>query len=188
MINKKKKNNQYIHPTSNINFNFSIRKDIKNNKIPSKIKVMSNVIIYKGCRLGEDIFIGHNAIIRHCSNIGNHTKIGSNSEISFNVKIGSSTTVHSNCFVCENTIIGKGCFVGPNVNFLNSKYPYQENSKRNLKSAKISDNVIIGSGSIIMPGIKIGKNVLIGAGTLVNSDIKPNSVVYSKTDLKIKKK
>lgn len=41
----------------------------------------------------------------------------------------------------------------------------------------IGDNVFIGYGSIVLPGVTIGSNVIIGAGTVVSKDIPDNVVV-----------
>lgn len=40
----------------------------------------------------------------------------------------------------------------------------------------VGNNVFIGFGSIILPGVNIGDNVIIGAGSVVNKDIPSNSV------------
>ena len=40
----------------------------------------------------------------------------------------------------------------------------------------IGDNVFVGWGSIILPGVTIGNNVVIGAGSVVAKDIPDNSV------------
>ena len=40
----------------------------------------------------------------------------------------------------------------------------------------IEDNVWIGGGVIILPGVTIGKNSVIGAGSVVNKSIPPNSL------------
>ena len=42
----------------------------------------------------------------------------------------------------------------------------------------IGDNVWIGGGAIIMPGVTIGDNVVIGAGSVVTKDIPSNTVAY----------
>lgn len=42
---------------------------------------------------------------------------------------------------------------------------------------KIGDNVFIGYGSIVLPGITIGSKVIVGAGTVVSKDIPDNVVV-----------
>lgn len=58
----------------------------------------------------------------------------------------------------------------------------------------IGDNVFIGYGSIILPGIKIGNDVIVGAGSVVREDIPDNcvvagnpAVVICQTDTYIKK-
>lgn len=43
-------------------------------------------------------------------------------------------------------------------------------------NVSIGNDVFIGAGSIILPGISIGNNVIIGAGSIVTRDIPDNSV------------
>ena len=45
-----------------------------------------------------------------------------------------------------------------------------------VKPIKIGNNVFIGYGAIIMPGVVIGDNVVIGAKSLVSRDIPSNSI------------
>lgn len=42
----------------------------------------------------------------------------------------------------------------------------------------IDENVWIGAGCIILPGVHIGKNSVIGAGSVVTHDIPPSSLSY----------
>ena len=42
----------------------------------------------------------------------------------------------------------------------------------------IGDNVWIGGGAILMPGVTIGDNVVIGAGSVVTKDIPSDSIAY----------
>lgn len=46
-----------------------------------------------------------------------------------------------------------------------------------IAKVKIGNNVFIGFGSIILPGVTIGNNVIVGAGSIVRADIPDNSVV-----------
>ena len=50
-----------------------------------------------------------------------------------------------------------------------------ENCSR-LGPVTIGDNVFIGYGSIVLPGVNIGNNVVIGAGSVVNKDIPSDSI------------
>ena len=42
---------------------------------------------------------------------------------------------------------------------------------------RIGDNVWIGAGAIILPGVTIGDDAVIGAGAIVTKDIKTGEVV-----------
>lgn len=46
------------------------------------------------------------------------------------------------------------------------------------KPVEIGDDVWIGGGSIILPGVSIGKNCTIGAGSVVTKSIPDNSIAY----------
>lgn len=45
-----------------------------------------------------------------------------------------------------------------------------------IGQVKIGNNVFIGAGSIILPGVTIGDNVIIGAGSVVTKDIPSDTV------------
>ncbi|WP_321018774.1 DapH/DapD/GlmU-related protein, partial [Eisenbergiella porci] len=42
----------------------------------------------------------------------------------------------------------------------------------------LGNNVWIGGGAIILPGVTIGDNVVIGAGSVVTKDIPSNTIAY----------
>lgn len=186
MTNTEDLKNFNIHNSAHINYDVT-DKFLNPVKLGDNIIICSNAVIYKGNIIGDNCFIGHNAILRESNIIGNNIKIGSNVEIAFNVEISDNTNIHSNTFICENTKIGANVFIGPNVNFLNSKFPVQKNSKKLLKSPVICENVTIGGGVTLLPGVVIGKNTLIGAGSVITKDIPPNSIVYNSLITTIKK-
>ncbi|HJD76131.1 MAG TPA: sugar O-acetyltransferase, partial [Bacteroides reticulotermitis] len=41
----------------------------------------------------------------------------------------------------------------------------------------IGENVWIGSGSVIVPGVTIGENSVVGAGSVVTKDVPANTIV-----------
>ena len=45
-----------------------------------------------------------------------------------------------------------------------------------VENTKIGNNVFVGAGAIILPGVTIGNNVVIGAGSVVSRDIPDDSV------------
>ena len=76
--------------------------------------------------------------------------------------------------------IGDDCFVGPNVSIYtacHSTDPAVRNARREwAEPVTIGNNVWIGGGVIILPGVTIGDNVTVGAGSVVARDIPANTV------------
>ena len=73
--------------------------------------------------------------------------------------------------------IGNNVTLAPKVHIL----AHDASTKIKLNYTKIAlveieDNVFIGAGSIILPGVKIGKNSIIGAGSIVTKDVPANSL------------
>tara|TARA_B100001996_G_C18575909_1_gene560338 strand:+ start:442 stop:879 length:438 start_codon:yes stop_codon:yes gene_type:complete len=120
--------------------------------IHESVKIIEPVNLY-GCELKDNVFVGPFV------------------EIQSDVLIDSNTRVQSHSFICSGVSIGSNCFIGHGVMFTNDTF---SNSKVNfdgpLKKTIISDNVIIGSNSTILP-VSICSGVIIGAGSVVTKDI-----------------
>ncbi len=125
--------------------------------------------------------------------IDKNTTIGPFIEIQKDVEVGKNCKISSHSFICSGVKIADNVFIGHNVTFINDRYPKAVNEKGTLKDDKdwnlektyVGKNTSIGSGSVIMCGVKIGKNVLIGAGSLVNSDIKDDQTFFNPRNKKL---
>ena len=104
------------------------------------------------------------------------------------VDYGSHITVGARAFInagftaldVARISIGADCQIGPQVQLLTAIHPVEPQRRRDkLEAAKpitIGDNVWLGGGAIILPGVTIGENSVIGAGTVVTKDIPTNCV------------
>ena len=96
------------------------------------------------------------------------------------VSIGDGTYINSNLTMVDDyTItIGKNCLLAPNVTLSTTGHP--ELRAMGLYSAPITigDNVWIGAGTIILPGVSIGENSVIGAGSVVTRSIPANVIAF----------
>ncbi|NEA27577.1 sugar O-acetyltransferase [Actinomadura bangladeshensis] len=76
--------------------------------------------------------------------------------------------------------IGNDVQIGPNVQLLTPTHPLDAEQRRaKLEAAQpivIEDNVWLGGGAIVLPGVTIGTNSVIGAGAVVTKDVPPNVV------------
>ncbi|MER6087584.1 sugar O-acetyltransferase [Streptomyces bluensis] len=99
-----------------------------------------------------------------------------------NITIGARTFVNHNLTALDVApiTIGEDCQIGPNVQLLTPTHPLEPQPRRDkLEAARpivIGDNVWIGGGAIILPGVTIGDNSVIGAGAVVTKDVPANVV------------
>lgn len=99
-----------------------------------------------------------------------------------NISIGARTFVNYNLTALDvaRITIGEDCQIGPNVQLLTPTHPVEPGPRRDKLEAAlpitIGDNVWLGGGAIICPGVTIGDNSVIGAGAVVTKDIPANVV------------
>lgn len=139
--------------------------DIKTHFIIRKIK---KIIVTLKCR-------NNAGMVRYLNSIGAHIGNGCR----FNCSIEA--------FGTEPYLItmGKNCLIAGDVHFithdggikvLNSLDYFAGERMDVVKPIVIGDNVYIGMGAYIMPGVQIGDNVVIGARAIVSRDI-PSNVI-----------
>lgn len=87
---------------------------------------------------------------------------------------------------CTKSIrIGSYTIIGPMVNIIDTNFhPVDVNDLSYSKDIVISDNVWIGRGVLILPGVTIGANSVIAAGSVVTRDI-PDNVLAGGTPAKV---
>ncbi|MFJ6514945.1 sugar O-acetyltransferase [Streptomyces sp. NPDC091406] len=76
--------------------------------------------------------------------------------------------------------IGADVQMGPNVQLLTPTHPVDPEPRRAKWEAAepitIGDNVWLGGGAIVCPGVTIGENTVVGAGAVVTKDLPANVV------------
>ncbi len=76
--------------------------------------------------------------------------------------------------------IGDDVQIGPNVQLLTPTHPIDAQLRRDKWEAAepihVGDNVWLGGGAIVLPGVSIGENTVVGAGSVVTKDL-PAGVV-----------
>ena len=103
-------------------------------------------------------------------------------DFGYNIFIGEHFYSNYNLTIldCNKVTIGDRCLIGPGVSIITVNHPLHRASRAShLEYAKpivIGDDVWIGCGAIINPGVTIGDNVVIGSGSIVTRDIPSNSL------------
>lgn len=110
-------------------------------------------------------------------------------ELPFHANFGGSH-VHFGNYVYSNSnltlvddghiYVGDKVMFGPNVTVATANHPIDPELRARgtqyNRDVHIGENVWIGAGAVIVPGVTIGKNSVIGAGSVVTKDIPENVV------------
>ncbi len=131
----------------------------------AQIKVTQLKRQFKKC--GDHIVLSEDVRIWSPSKL----EIGDNSHINpftfifagGGVKIGANTLISCNCSISSVTHL---------------KNASDRTKELEFSPVFIGDNVWIGMGVIVLPGVTIGHNSIIGAGSIVTKDVPENSIFY----------
>lgn len=104
------------------------------------------------------------------ANWGCHTHFGNNVYANFNLTLVDDTDIY----------VGDSVMFGPNVTLTAAGHPVDPELRKRVAQFNlpihIGNNVWIGAGAVVLPGVRIGDNSVIGAGSVVTRDI-PSDVV-----------
>jgi maltose O-acetyltransferase len=94
-----------------------------------------------------------------------------------NIRVGDDVYFNFNCIVLDpgRVEIGDRCLFGPHVQIYTATHPLGAMERRSgLEGAKpvtIGNDVWVGGGAILLPGVHIGDGAVIGAGSVVTRDV-----------------
>jgi maltose O-acetyltransferase len=99
------------------------------------------------------------------------------------IRIGARTFVNFGLVALDPApiTIGSDVQIGPNVQLLTPTHPIDPELRRakweGASPIDIADNVWLGGGAIVLPGVSIGANAVVGAGAVVSRDVPAGVVV-----------
>lgn len=133
---------------------------------PSELQKRTEILRRLLAEIGNDCYIEPPL---H-ANWGCHTHLGHHVYANFNLTLVDDGDI----------FIGNYVMFGPNVTLATAGHPImpqlrQEGMQFNIP-IRIGNNVWIGAGTIVLPGVTIGENTVIGAGSVVTKDIPANVV------------
>lgn len=153
-------------------------------------------------RIGKGVIFEKGALVFHPENIeiGDHVYIGHYVILKGYYKnkmyIGPGTWIGQQCFFhsAGGLRIGRNVGVGPGVKIITSYHAIENKNKPILhnpvqfKPVIIGDGSDIGTGAVILPGVRIGRYAQVGAGSVVTKDIADHDVVAGVPAKRIKKR
>ena len=136
--------------------------------------------------------------------MGSHTQITAPFYVDYGkfIHLGNNCEINMNCVFLDGNLItiGDNALIAPGVHIYTVFHPTSARERNNKNVSKdfpyavsktapvtIGNNVWIGGGSIILPGVTIGDNVTVGAGSVVTKSIPDNVLAYGNPCRIIKK-
>ena len=140
--------------------------------------------LLRDVELGEGVRIFSFVNLYGCR-IGDESVIGPFVEIQAGVTVGRRCKVQSHTFVCSGVDIGDEVFVGHGVMFVNDKRPRATTEGGALQSPEdwqllpvvVERRASIGSGAVVLGGVRIGEGALVAAGAVVTRDVPAGAIV-----------
>jgi acetyltransferase-like isoleucine patch superfamily enzyme len=141
-------------------------------------------------RLIADVEFGEGVVVMSFANlygcrIGDESRIGPFVEIQSGASVGARCKIQSHTFVCDGVEIDDEVFVGHGVVFVNDSHPrattddglLQSNGDWEIRRTVVERRASLGSGAIVLGGVRIGAGALVGAGAVVTRDVPAGATV-----------
>lgn len=120
-------------------------------------------------KIGKQVFIAQRASIRHA----------------YNLELGDHVGINQDCILhCRGGVsIGNHVFLGQRVMINTGDHRYEDATRTIWEQGafylpvKIGNDVFLGMGAIVMPGVTIADGTVVAAGAVVTKDTEPFSVV-----------
>ncbi|WP_286278206.1 DapH/DapD/GlmU-related protein [Naasia aerilata] len=98
------------------------------------------------------------------------------------LELGERVFINQGCTFLDFASIrlGDGVMVGPKATFLTMGHPVDPEERRQYLTGapiEVADNVWIGAGAMILPGVHIGRDAVVAAGAIVVDDVPAAALV-----------
>lgn len=137
-------------------------------------------MIYAGATIGAYCLIGDRASVREGCVIGDRVRLAENVTVNYETSIGADTVIMHGAHITGRCQIGERCFIGPLVTMANHREPRHGWVNADVHGPVIGNDVLIGAGAVVLPGVSIGDGATIGAGAIVAADVPPGSRVIAR--------
>jgi acetyltransferase-like isoleucine patch superfamily enzyme len=142
-------------------------------RLGSGVVFEAGVLVFhpESIELGDDVYVGHQTILK-----GYHKN---------RITIGDGTWIGQQCFLhgAGGITIGRNVGIGPGVKIVTSSHRLDQLERPILKSdlefapVVVEDDSDIGTGAILLPGVRVGRGAQVGAGAVVTRDVAERGIV-----------
>ena len=137
------------------------------------IRVHPTADIDPSVDLGPGTVVWAYAILLGGVKTGPSCSIGAGTQLMHGVRLGESCRIGAQVFLSGHVQLGDRVFVGPQAAFADDRHPRVNNPQYRSDPGQAEDDVAVGMGATILPGVCLGRGCLIGAGAVVTQSVPP---------------
>ena len=135
--------------------------------------------------VGAGACIWHEVQILSTASVGAETIVGKGVFIDRGVRIGARVKIQNYALLYRGTVVEDEVFVGPHAVITNDKRPratsdggaLQTEEDWSLLRTHVARRASVGSGCVILGGVRIGEGAMVGAGAVVTRDVPAGATV-----------
>lgn len=140
----------------------------------------SGALVYAGCRLGAHAALGHHSMLRSHVEVGPDSLLGHMLTIERETRIGARVRCSPGSHITSRTVIEDDVFLGAGVRTINDNgldWQAGGHAASSLTPPRFCRGARIGSGAVILGGVRIGARALVAAGAVVTRDVAADALV-----------
>jgi acetyltransferase-like isoleucine patch superfamily enzyme len=137
-----------------------------------------NAVIFYDVEIGDHCLLGDGVSLREQVRVGHHCLLGRHVTINYNTTIGNRTRIMDLSHITGNCTIGDNVFISVLVATTNDNVVLErEYDPARIRGPRLEDNVTIGAGACLLPGVTVGEGAFVAANAVVTRDVAPHELV-----------
>lgn len=146
-------------------------------RIGENVFIGTQAIIFAGTLIADSVMVGDQAFIREGVEIGPNSLIGRASCLENDVQVGARVSVQTGCYLTAFSLVEDDVFIGPGVVTANDNTMGRHGPDLKLEGPTLRKRCRVGAGAVLAPGVEVGEEAYIAAGAVVVEDVPARALV-----------
>lgn len=145
-------------------------------QIGDECSIGPHAVVFYDVVIGSNTLLGDGASVREKCRIGSRCVLSRYVTINYQTTIGDGTKVMDNSHVTGHATIGRNVFISVMVGTANDNL-VRAGFGEHIAGPVIEDDVVIGLGASLLPGVRLGTGCTVAAGAVVTRHVEPGTLV-----------
>jgi acetyltransferase-like isoleucine patch superfamily enzyme len=146
-------------------------------QLPENVRIHPTSEIDPSVDLGAGTVVWAYAVLLGGIKTGRDCSIGAGTQIMRDVRMGDACRIGAQVHLTNRMQLGNRVFVAPMAVFADDRHPQVNNPRYRCEPPCLEDDVAVGVGAVVLPGVVLGQGCTVGAGAVVTRSVAPWTTV-----------